>query len=232
MAKISKVFKEKLAAPLRKFIQDSRAVGITLIICTVISLLISNSAWQESYLSFWNQEWHFSTLPEGTLPHSMVYFINDGLMALFFLLVGMEIKREMLIGELASVQKSILPILAAVGGMVFPAVLYLFWNRESGFAHGWGIPMATDIAFSLGILSLLGSRAPVSLKILLTALAIIDDLGAIVAIAIFYTEQINGLYMAFSGGLFFVLLMLNRMKVTHLLFYFIPGLLLWYCLFN
>lgn len=231
MGKISNIIKTKVVSPLQEFIHDSRAVGITLIICTVISLLLSNTDWGAAYIAFWEQTRDFS--PGGlSLPHSFVHMINDGLMALFFLLVGMEIKREVLSGELASFKKSILPMLAALGGMLVPAVLYIAWNTDSGYSHGWGIPMATDIAFSLGILSLLGSRAPLSLKILLTALAIIDDLGAIIAIALFYTNHINGLLLVAAAALFLLLLLLNRLKVKSLISYFILALVLWYCLFN
>ncbi len=231
MSKFKNVIQHKLISPIQEFIHDSRAVGIVLLICTCVALIISNTAWGNAFIGFWNQEIHlpFDSI---TLPHSPLHFINDGLMALFFLLVGMEIKREVIEGELSSLRQSALPILAAIGGMVFPALLYFGWNTTSGFAHGWGIPMATDIAFSLGILSLLGKRAPLSLKILLTALAIIDDLGAIIAIAIFYTDTIDLTYLAAGGILFLLLLLLNYLKVNRLLVYFLVGLGLWYCLLN
>jgi Na+:H+ antiporter, NhaA family len=225
------LIKEKLLSPVLEFIHDSRAVGITLLVCTIVSLVLSNSAVGAAFVGFWEKEIHlpFSKIH---LPHSPVHFINDGLMAVFFLLVGMEIKRELLTGELSSLKKSALPVVAAIGGMVLPALLYVLWNTNSGFSQGWGVPMATDIAFSLGILSLLGSRVPLSLKILLTALAIIDDLGAIVAIAIFYTDHIDWIYLAIAGIIFLVLLGMNKAKVKVLSPYFILGLALWYCLFN
>lgn len=230
MGKLKKVIRQKFLSPILEFIHDSRAVGITLMVCTVIALTLSNSAWGTAFIAFW--EWELP-LPAGIhIPHSLVHFINDGLMALFFLLVGMEIKREIITGELSSVKKSVLPILAATGGMLVPALLYYLLNTGSGFAHGWGIPMATDIAFSLGILSLLGSRAPLSLKILLTALAIIDDLGAILAIAVFYTDSISWLYLGIAGALFGLLLLMNYFKVRRLLPYFLVGLVLWYCMYN
>lgn len=221
----------KIISPLREFIQDSRAVGITLICCTVFSLILSNSAWSGGYLAFWNTEVR-SPMDGIHLPHTLVHFINDALMAAFFLLAGMEIKREILEGELSSFKKSSLPVFAAIGGMLAPAGIYLLWNVKSGFAHGWGIPMATDIAFSLGVLSLLGKRAPFALKILLVALAIIDDLGAILAIAVFYTDHINWLYLGISGALFLLLILLNLFKVQRLYPYFLVGILLWYCMFN
>jgi NhaA family Na+:H+ antiporter len=231
MRKRLSFFRKKFLSPLREFIHDSRAVGITLLCCTVISLLLSNSALSNSFVGFWEKEIHLP-FPFLHVPHTIAHWINDGLMAVFFLLVGMEIKRELITGELSSLQKSILPAMAAIGGMLVPALLYFGWNSRSGFGNGWGVPMATDIAFSLGILSLLGKRVPFSLKILLTALAIIDDLGAIVAIAIFYTDRIDWLYLALGGLIWVALFIMNRLKVRSLALYFIPGLLLWYCLYN
>lgn len=154
---------------------------------------------------------------------------HDG-MVLF--LVGMEIKRELTIGELSSVRKSILPVLAAIGGMLFPALIFALFNKNTPYAHGWGIPMATDIAFSLGILSLLGRRVPVSLKIFLMALAIIDDLGAILTIAVFYTPHLDIKYLLIGGGVLLIPILLNFLKVQRLILYLIPGVVLWYCLFN
>ncbi len=153
-------------------------------------------------------------------------------MALFFFLVGLEIKRELLVGELSSLKKSVLPIIAAVGGMVVPAAFYGLWCGSSPFSSGWGIPMATDIAFSLGVLSLLGKRAPLQLRIFLTALAIIDDLGGILAIAVFYTASINLPYLFAALGLFFALCLLNYLKITRYRTYFILGIVLWYLVYN
>jgi NhaA family Na+:H+ antiporter len=225
------ILRERIISPIQEFIKDSRAVGIVLIICTVISLTVSNSAWGAAFIGFWDKEIHFPW-EAVRLPHTLVHLINDGLMAFFFLLAGMEIKREIVNGELSSLKKSALPIMAAIGGMVIPAALYGIWNTHSGYMQGWGVPMATDIAFSLGILSLLGSRAPLTLKILLTALAIIDDLGAIIAIAIFYTDNIDWIYLALAGGIFLILTLLNLFKVKSTIPYFILGAFLWYCLFN
>ncbi len=230
MGKVRKIIREKFLSPIFEFIHDSRAVGITLIVCTLISLVLSNSAWGPSFLALWEQQIPMPGFIH--IPHTVLHMINDGLMTLFFLLAGMEIKREIAEGELSSLRKSALPVLAATGGMLVPALLYFIVNTGSGYARGWGVPMATDIAFSLGILSLLGTRAPLSLKILLTALAIIDDLGAIVAIAIFYTDHISLLYLGLAGGLFALLLVMNAFKVNRLLPYFVVGLALWYCMFN
>lgn len=222
---------KRILSPIREFINDSRAVGIVLIICTVISIFIANSGLSADYLHFWLTPLH-PPLKSMAFPHDLMAFVNDALMAVFFLLVGMEIKREMLIGELSSIRQSALPIVAAIGGMLIPAGIYLFWNHNTPLAHGWGIPMATDIAFSLGIISLLGKRVPMALKILLTALAIIDDLGAIIAIAIFYTGQIHWLYLGLAGLCLLFLIVLNLLKVQRLYLYFLGGILLWYCLFN
>lgn len=230
-------FKNRFISPIFQFLQDSRAVGIVLIACTVISLVIANSPWQDVYTGFFNTLFdpaggHHYNYKGLHLPNSWLLWINDGFMALFFFLVGMEIKRELTTGELASVKKSLLPILAAIGGMLAPALIYIIFNGTSPYAHGWGIPMATDIAFSLGILSLLGKRVPLSLKIFLTALAIIDDLGAILAIAIFYTDALHMLYLYIGAGIFALLLLMNYFKVQRIILYLIPGLVLWYCIFN
>lgn len=227
-----RVFRKRLLSPLREFLKDSRAVGIVLIICTVVSLLLSNTAYfGNAYTGFWER-----TVPSAAgglhFPHSVLHWINDGLMVLFFFLVGMEIKRELTIGELSSPRKAMLPVLAALGGMLCPALLFTLFNGNTPYHHGWGIPMATDIAFSLGILSLLGNRVPLPLKIFLMALAIIDDLGAIVTIAVFYTSELHIVYLLAALALLAILVLLNLLKVKRLPFYFIPGILLWYCIFN
>lgn len=226
-----KMFRRKIISPLREFISDSRSVGITLICCTIISLLLANSAWSDQYIGFWEHELHMPA-PGIHLPHTVLHIINDALMAIFFFLVGLEIKRELLIGELASVKKSMLPIFGAIGGMAVPAMLYLAWTVGEPEARGWGIPMATDIAFSLGILSLLGNRAPMSLRIFLAALAIIDDLGGILTIAIFYAGEIKWYYLLLAGAILLLLALLNVFKQKRLFFYFLPGVLLWYFIFN
>lgn len=222
---------KRLLSPIYEFLQDSRAVGIVLIICTAISLLLANSPWQQAYIASWETVVHIP-VSHLHLPHTILHWINDGLMVPFFFLVGMEIKREVTIGELSSIRQSMLPVLAAVGGMLCPALIFSIFNGGTPFANGWGIPMATDIAFSLGILSLLGNRVPLSMKIFLTALAIIDDLGAILTIAIFYTASIQFGYLLAAGAIMVLLIILNLCKVRGLWFYFIPGIILWYCVYN
>lgn len=227
-----KYIHHRIFSPLKDFLNDSRAIGIVLIACTVISLVLSNVSFStEGYTNFW--EAHVSFFVPGLhLPHNLLAWINDGLMAVFFFLVGMEIKRELMIGELASIQKSMLPVLAALGGMIFPALIFFAFNGNTPFHHGWGIPMATDIAFSLGIISLLGNRIPVQLKIFLTALAIIDDLGAIVVIALFYATDMHWGYLLTGLGILAILILLNLFKIKRLACYFIPGIIIWYCFLN
>ena len=220
--------KRTFISPLLEFIHDSRAVGIMLIICTAVSLFISNSGWGNGYIAFWNSEIHLSH----SLPHSVIHWINDGLMAVFFFQVGMEIKREMVQGELSSFKKSVLPVAGAIGGMAIPALIFFFFNKGTIYAGGWGIPMATDIAFSLGVASLLGKRVPLSLKIFLTALAIIDDLGAIVAIALFYTESIHFNYLFGGLGIAAALMLWNYFKLPFGFWNFILGMLIWFCFYN
>jgi Na+:H+ antiporter, NhaA family len=201
----------------KDFFESERSGGIVLIVCTMLSLLLANTL--GSYIDFWN-----ITIAH----HSLTHWINDGLMAIFFLLIGLELEREIYIGELSNLRLATLPIIAAVGGMVVPATFYYLSNVDSGYAHGVGIPMATDIAFALGVLSLVGNRVPVSLKIFLTALAVIDDLGAILVIAIFYTDDISFLYLSLALGIFVFMLGLNRLKVHVLWPYLCLGVVMWY----
>ena len=209
---------------------DSRAVGIVLLGCTVLSLWVANSGYSSRYFSFWNAELFSSSVLH--LPHTVLHIVNDVLMAMFFLMAGMEIKRELLVGELSSLKKGLLPVIAAAGGMIVPALIYLSFCHTAPLSMGWGIPMATDIAFSLGILSLLGKKAPLSIRIFLMALAIIDDLGGIVTIAVFYTKNINGIYLCLAAVVFLVLLAMNRFKVKRDYSYMLIGALLWYFIFN
>ncbi|OJW84873.1 MAG: Na+/H+ antiporter NhaA [Bacteroidetes bacterium 46-16] len=217
-------------SPIREFLDDSRTVGVVLLCCAVLSIWLSNSSAAASYQAFWDNELFSS--PVLHLPHTPLHIINDALMALFFLLVGMEIKRELLDGELSDVQKGMLPVIAALGGMVVPAFIYFLFCGNTPFSGGWGIPMATDIAFSLGILSLLGKKAPISIRILLMALAIIDDLGGIVTIAIFYTKGLNGMFMGLAGITLLILVAMNFFKVRRGYSYMIVGTLLWYFVYN
>lgn len=229
MAKLRR--KIKFYVTLRKLIKENDITGILLILCTIISLVLANSSIGEAYFNFWDKS--LFHIPDNIrLPHSLLHIINDVFMVVFFFLVGLEIKRETISGELSSIKKSIMPIVAAIGGMLVPAIIYLSLNTTSGHSEGWGIPMATDIAFSLGILTLLGKRVPFSLKVFLMALAIIDDLGAIIAIAIFYTDTIHLPYLFGAIGAFIVLISINLFKVKKLTPYIIVAVILWYCLSN
>ncbi|MCJ8154594.1 Na+/H+ antiporter NhaA [Chryseobacterium sp. SSA4.19] len=211
----------------KKFFSSSQTSGIILIFCVLISLLIANSSAAEGFQSALDQEAGTDFLG---LKYPVSIWINDGLMAIFFLLVGLEIKREMVGGELSSFKNASLPIFAAVGGMLVPAVIYTVFNFGTKYGNGWGIPMATDIAFSLAIISLLGKSIPNSIKIFLTALAIVDDLGAIAVIAVFYTDQIHWTYLLLSSAVAALLFLLNFLKVTKIIFYLVPGLFFWYFL--
>lgn len=202
------------------FFNSEKIGGYILMACAVVAVAFANSPWAESYLHLWH-----TPLPGGSLE----FWINDGLMAVFFLLVGLEIERELYIGELRSMRNAVTPLLAALGGMVVPASVYFFINAGLPSQSGFGIPMATDIAFALGILSL-AKNVPVSLKIFLTALAIIDDLGAILVIAFIYGEGFSWHWFAGAAGIFGAMLLLNRLKVHNLLPYLIGGAALWYAL--
>ena len=201
-----------------QFFNSERSGGIILIICTAVSLVLTNSI-NEVYTGLW-------TVPVAN--HSLVHWINDGLMTIFFLLIGLELERELYIGELSDLRNAMLPLFAALGGMLFPAGIYLLFNPAGEGSAGAGIPMATDIAFSLAVLSMLGKRVPSSLKIFLTALAVVDDLGAIIVIAIFYTGTLNLASLGIATAIFILLLVLNRLKVHNLLPYLAGGIAMWY----
>ena len=209
----------------QQFFHNSKSSGIVLIVCVLISLLVANSSLSADFQSLLDSKLGTDIFH---LNYSVSVWINDGLMAIFFLLVGLEIKRELLEGELSDIKKASLPIFGAVGGMLIPALIYLAFNYNSEYKNGWAIPMATDIAFSLAIISLLGKSVPASLKIFLSALAILDDLGAILVIALFYTAQIDWLSLGICGGILVLLIILNKSGTKNLIFYLIPGLFLWY----
>ena len=228
--KVMKHLIRKAINPLRIFISDSRFTGILLLSCTVLSLVWSNSVNGEWYRGIWNSDLHYSV--PVNLPHSGLKWINDFLMAIFFLFAGMEIKRELLVGELSSFKKAVLPFGAALGGMIVPALIFTAFNINSGFAHGWGIPTATDIAFSLGIASLFGKRVPASLKIFLMALAIIDDLGAIVVIALFYGSKIKWIFLLIGAFVYGLLWLCNYRKIKPGVLQIILSFILWYMIFN
>ncbi|QOW09239.1 Na+/H+ antiporter NhaA [Kaistella flava (ex Peng et al. 2021)] len=209
----------------KKFLHSSQSSGILLILCVLISLFIANSSLGVPFQNLLDTEIGTNIFH---LNYSLSIWINDGLMAIFFLLVGLEIKREIVEGELSTFKSASLPIIAAVGGMVVPGLIYFFFNHGTDYANGWAIPMATDIAFSLAIISMLGKRAPLSLKIFLAALAIVDDLGAILVIAIFYTDQLHWVYLGLSAVMVIILVLLNFFNFKKHIFYIIPGLFLWY----
>ena len=213
--------------PFKDFFRSEQIGGVILIVCVIVSLIIANSNLGAAFENLMNTKIGFnnSAIP---LEYSISFWINDGLMAIFFLLVGLEIKREIIEGELSSPQKAAMPIFAALGGMIFPAIIYALINLNTPTIHGWGIPMATDIAFALGVISLLGKRVPPSLKIFLAALAIADDLGAILVIAIFYTNELHWMQLLYSAGILIILIALNRFGVKKLFYYIIPGIFLWY----
>jgi NhaA family Na+:H+ antiporter len=213
----------KLTKPFKAFFESEKSGGLLLLFATLLSLYLANSPIQTQYIAFWETQIGH---------HSITHWINDGLMAIFFLLIGLELEREIYHGELSSIKNAALPIFAAMGGMLVPAGIFLSLNLGTETQNGAGIPMATDIAFAIGILSLLGNRVPASLKIFLTALAVIDDLGAIIVIAIFYTSTIAFINLLIALGIFVFLLCLNRMKVHNLIPYLIGGVFMWYFMLN
>ncbi|HUP19039.1 MAG TPA: Na+/H+ antiporter NhaA [Gemmatimonadota bacterium] len=211
----------------QRFAQLEASGGILLLACAIAALVLANTPWADAYFGFWQSHlrigWNDFVLDE-----SLLHWINDGLMAVFFFVVGLEIKRELLAGELSSPRQAALPMVAAVGGMLVPAALYAALNAGGEAAAGWGVPMATDIAFALGVLALLGDRVPVSLKVFLTALAIVDDLGAILVIALFYTGDVAAAWLGVGGIALVGLVALNLAGVRYGLPYGILGMLLWF----
>jgi NhaA family Na+:H+ antiporter len=219
----------RIFQPFQEFVRLESAGGLLLLACTIIALLLANSSLHQYYIDFWQTE--ISIGVEGALlTKSLLHWVNDGLMCIFFFVVGLEIKRELIIGELASIKRAILPIAAALGGMIIPAIIYYCFTAGTGTEAGWGIPMATDIAFSLGVLTLLGSRVPHQLKVLLTAFAIIDDLGAVLVIAFFYGSQIHWFFLVTAAFVFLTLLFANWGGIRRPIVYLILGTVLWFAL--
>ncbi|MDF1579966.1 MAG: Na+/H+ antiporter NhaA [Desulfuromonadales bacterium] len=218
-----------LMRPFEDFFKRQVSGGIVLIVATLLALLLANSPWSATFHHFWETSLTVGGKSFG-LTKSLHHWINDGLMAVFFFVVGLEIKREFLAGELASARKAALPIAAAVGGMLVPAAIYVIFNWQQPSMHGWGVPMATDIAFALGVIALLGKRIPRSLAIFLTALAIVDDLGAVLVIALFYTSELSWLMLGIVAALFVVLCSGNRLGIQHPNFYSLVGFCLWVAL--
>lgn len=213
----------KLTRTFKAFFKSEKAGGVILLLATIFSISLANSSIQTEYISFWNIQLSH---------HSITHWINDGLMTIFFLLIGLELEREIYDGELSNIKNATLPIFGALGGMLIPAGIFLALNFGTITQNGAGIPMATDIAFAIGILSLLGSRVPASLKIFLTALAVIDDLGALIVIAVFYTDTISFVNLFIAFAIMGVLFLLNRRKVHHLAPYLIGGIGMWYFMLN
>ncbi|WP_321468497.1 Na+/H+ antiporter NhaA [Halarcobacter sp.] len=221
-----KAFK-KVSTPFEEFLHAQTTTGLILMVTTVLALILANTTLYETYSHFFHMNidlnvgsWAFS--------HSLHHWINDGLMAIFFFLIGLEIKREITAGELSNIKVAILPILAAIGGMVFPALIYTSLNYGTLGSNGWGIPMATDIAFAISALVLLGKRIPTTLVTFLVALAIVDDLGAVIVIALFYTETINILPLGLAGVMLLIMISFNRFGIHMILPYFIVGLFMWF----
>ncbi|WP_028295736.1 Na+/H+ antiporter NhaA [Olivibacter sitiensis] len=215
---------DRVIYPLQRFIQQEKAGGIVLGLSVIIALFLANSPWSEQYFRFLEHKLGFQFDGNSFLEYSILHWINDGLMAIFFFVVGLELKREIVGGELSSPRKALLPIGAALGGMLVPALIYLSLNPSGEVHGGWGIPMATDIAFALGVLYLLGNKVPLSLKVFLTALAIVDDLGAVCVIAFFYTSDISISSLLIGLGFVAIMLIGNKMGVRNILFYAVLGI--------
>lgn len=213
----------KIVDAINRFLQDEKTGGILLMQCTIVSLWLANSTIGPAYIAFWNQPFAGETI---------AHWINDGLMAIFFLMIGLELKREVLEGQFRHVKKALLPVLAAIGGMLVPAGIYTLFNYGTPTRSGAGIPMATDVAFALAVLLMVGKNIPLSLKLFLLAIAVIDDLLAIIVIAVFYTGGLSLGYFGLALGIFLLLLFCSRLGVKSA-FVFIPaGVLMWYCMLH
>jgi NhaA family Na+:H+ antiporter len=221
---------EKLVTPFEEFIHKQTTSGIILLSVTFIALIIENSPLREAYEHLIHTNFSL-TIGSFILERSLAHWINEGLMTFFFFVVGLEIKREILVGELTSLKHAALPIVAAVGGMVVPALVYTACNVSGAYSHGWGIPMATDIAFCVSALVVLGRRIPQSLTMFLVALAIVDDLGAVLVIAVFYTSTINLSAIGVAAGMLFLLVLFNLLGIRKSIPYFFGGIIMWVALF-
>lgn len=215
-------------APVSRFIHLEYTSGIVLLISVVVAIAWANSPFHDFYEHLWHINFTIG-FDKFLLSHPLHIWINDGLMAIFFFVIGLELKREFMEGELSSLQKASLPMTAALGGMLVPAVIYFFINKGTDAAHGWGIPMATDIAFALALLSMASKHIPVSIKIFLSALAVADDLGAVLVIAFFYTDQINFIPLAVGAGFLILLMLGNKMGIRSTIFYLLLGICVWIC---
>ena len=224
--KFRKIRIEKVILPMQEFIKTESSSSILLILFMLAALIWANSPWKASYESLWATKLSFS-LGSFSLSKPLILWINDGLMAVFFFVIGLEIKREILVGELSTLKKAMLPVAAALGGILIPALIYSIINFGKPGLSGWGIPMATDIAFALGILALIGKKVPVQLKVFLTALAIVDDISAVLVIAIFYSEKIIWANLALAALVFLILILINRLGVRKPVWYILLGIILW-----
>lgn len=226
--KTVQIIQHRISDVFRKFTSSQKISGILLLIVSIVSLVLANSSYSTSYIHFWESPIYHN----GDVHISLLHFINDGLMTVFFLLVGLEIKRELIDGELKGFQRASIPVAAALGGMLVPALLYSLFNHGLDSSSGWGIPMATDIAFAIGIISILGNKVSDAGKILITALAVVDDLGAVIVIAIFYSSSISVFYLFLAGLVTILLAYFNHKRFGNLWLYVIPGLFLWYFIFQ
>nr|WKN36457.1 Na+/H+ antiporter NhaA [Tunicatimonas sp. TK19036] len=214
------------------FLDRETAGGLALIAATIVALILGNSPWAETYHHYLKNEFFFEFTDYFEFGLTLEEWVNDGLMVIFFLVAGMELKRELMVGELSSLRKASTPLLAALGGMIFPALIFVAFNAGSENIDGWGIPMATDIAYSLGIIGLLGKRVPAELKVFLVALAIADDIGAILVIAFFYSDEISWLFLGLGGATFVALMAINLFGVKRLIWFVLGGCVLWYFFLN
>lgn len=221
---------EAVLSPINSFMNMETSGGIVLLLATIVALIWANSM-PESYLGFWGTHARIG-IGSFSLEHTLLEWVNDGLMAIFFLQVGLEIKREMQVGDLSSFGQAILPVIAAAGGMLVPAILFSLCAMGTPYTHGWGIPVATDIAFALGVITMLGKRVPNSLKVFLVALAIADDLGAVLVIALFYSSNINVAALVAALAVFAILLLLNKLGTRSLIVYSLGGIVLWLCVLH
>jgi Na+:H+ antiporter, NhaA family len=216
---------------IREFIHLEVSGGIILLAAAVVAIIWANSPWSGGYFALWNTSFNIG-FGNYLISHDLHWWINDALMVFFFLVVGLEIKREILVGELSTVCRTILPVAAAFGGMLFPALIYLLFNFQKSGMSGWGIPIATDIAFALGVMTLVGRRLPIGLKIFLTAVAIVDDVGAILVIAIFYSNQISWIFLLAAGIILILLLLANLVGIRSIFVYMLLGICLWFAILN
>lgn len=215
---------ERIVSPFKSIVEHEKAGAIILFISVIIAIILANSPWKHDYHHFFENTFGFHINGKTYLEYNIHHWINDGLMAIFFFVVGLELKKEFVSGDLSQPKKAILPIFAALGGMIVPACIYILFNQDPLTKSGWGIPMATDIAFALGVLMFLGNKVPLALKVFLLALAIVDDLGAVLVIALFYSSDISLMNLSVGLSIFLVMLVGNRMGIRSTLFYAILGI--------